>query len=105
MSSDFRINVDWLEGSGDDAVERAAFAQIVIEIANQAVTELEDLFSRTVRPGIRVRLGLLARRELVASPLGTRYAESKFRLVRLAPVALSGCCWQWLRLARHFIYE
>lgn len=53
MSKDFEIDVEWLEGSDRDPVERAAFAQIVISAAQQVTTELEDLFARTVRPGLR----------------------------------------------------
>ena len=53
MSKDFEIDAEWLEGSDRDAVDRAAFAQIVINAAQQITTELEDLFARTVRPGPR----------------------------------------------------
>ena len=53
MNKEFKINVEWLEGSDRDPIERAAFAQIVINAAQQITTELEDLFARTVRPGLR----------------------------------------------------
>ncbi len=53
MSNDFKIDVEWLEGSEPDPIERAAFAQIVINAAQQPATELEDLFARTIRPGLR----------------------------------------------------
>lgn len=53
MNEDFKINVEWLEGSDRDPVDRATFAQIVISAAQQNTTELEDLFARTIRPGPR----------------------------------------------------
>ena len=53
MNEEFKIEVEWLEGSDQAPVERAAFAQIVINAAEQTTTELEDLFARTIRPGLR----------------------------------------------------
>lgn len=53
MSEDFKIEAEWLEGSDQDSVDRATFAQIVINAAQQVTTELEDLYARTVRPGPR----------------------------------------------------
>lgn len=53
MNEDFTIDAEWLEGSDRNSVERAAFAQIVISAAEHPTTELEDLFSRTIRPGVR----------------------------------------------------
>lgn len=53
MTKDFEIDAEWLEGSDRDPVDRAAFAQIVINASQQITTELEDLFARTVRPGPR----------------------------------------------------
>lgn len=53
MNEEFSIDIDWLEGSEKDPVERATFALIAISAAQQSTTELEDLFSRTVRPGFR----------------------------------------------------
>lgn len=54
MSDAFKIQVvDWLEGGSHDPVERGSFALVAITIGEQVVTELEDLFARTVRRGIR----------------------------------------------------
>jgi len=61
MSEKFEITVAWLDGSGSDPVERATFAQIVINAAQQVTTELEDLAARTTRPGLRACAYDLAR--------------------------------------------
>ena len=53
MSDEFHIEADWLDGSQQDPVERFTFAQIVMNSADQILTELEDLFSRSIRPGVR----------------------------------------------------
>ena len=53
MTNEFPIDADWLEGAFDDPVERASFALISMSVGNQVVTELEDIFARTIRPGIR----------------------------------------------------
>jgi hypothetical protein len=53
MGQEFKIEVEWLEGSDGDPVERATFAQIVINAGQEIATELEDIFARTVRPGLR----------------------------------------------------
>ena len=53
MNEDFYIISEWLEGSDRDPVENAAFAQIVVVAAQQITTEVEDLFARTIRPGLR----------------------------------------------------
>ena len=53
MNQDFTIDAEWLEGSDQDSMNRVAFAQIVISAANQRTTELEDIFARTIRPGVR----------------------------------------------------
>jgi hypothetical protein len=53
VSDEFKIDVEWLEGSDGDPVERSSFAQIIIDAAQQTTTELEDLFARTIRPGLR----------------------------------------------------
>ena len=60
MSDSFKIELDWLEGSDRELVERESFAQIVVSAGNQITTELEDLFSRTIRPGPRVSAHSLA---------------------------------------------
>ncbi len=70
MNEEFKIDVEWLEGSDGDPVERAAFAQIVINAAQQITTELEDLFARTVRPGLRAS----------AYDLAVWFAENWWRL-------------------------
>jgi hypothetical protein len=54
MTDDFKIVVEWLEGSVPHPIERSTFATIVINTAGQDLTELEDLFAQTVRPGPRV---------------------------------------------------
>jgi hypothetical protein len=53
MSDEFRIEAEWLDNPQQDPVERSTFAQIVICSRNQIATELEDLFARTVRTGVR----------------------------------------------------
>lgn len=53
MNEELKIELEWLEGSDGDPVERSTFAQIEINAAQQITTELEDLFARTVRPGLR----------------------------------------------------
>lgn len=53
MNNSFRIEIDWLEGSDGAAPERASFAQIAINVEQTALTELEDLFARTTRNGLR----------------------------------------------------
>lgn len=70
MSEEFKIELEWLEGSDRDPVERSTFAQIEIRAAQQVATELEDLFARTVRPGLRAS----------AYELATWFAENWWRL-------------------------
>jgi len=53
MSEDFKIELEWLESSDREPVEKCTFAQIQINAAQQVATELEDLFAKTVRHGVR----------------------------------------------------
>lgn len=54
VKEEFKIDANWLEGSDKDPLERAAFAEITISATEEITTELEDCFSRTIRPGPRV---------------------------------------------------
>lgn len=53
MNKDFEVDVEWLEGSDKDPIERSAFALIAIKVVQETTTELEDIFARTTRPGLR----------------------------------------------------
>ena len=53
QKKEFEIAVEWLEGSDPEPVERASFAEIVINAEQNTTTELQDLFAQTVRPGPR----------------------------------------------------
>lgn len=53
MTEELKIEVGWFEGADGDPVDQSTFAQIEISAAQQVATELEDLFARTVRSGLR----------------------------------------------------
>ena len=60
MNDAFRIEVDWLEGMAGEQIERSTYAQVVMLVDDQPVTELDDLFARTVRSGLRASANHLA---------------------------------------------
>jgi hypothetical protein len=53
MNKLFGIEFNWLDRQGSEPVERMTFAEITITVAGVAVTELEDIYSRTIRPSMR----------------------------------------------------
>ena len=56
----FYIDFQWLNRDYGDAVDRATLAEITVTVTGQGATELEDLVSKTVRPGVRASAFALA---------------------------------------------
>jgi hypothetical protein len=53
MDRPFAIDFEWLDRPSAEGVERYTFASLIVSVADQILTELEDLNSRTVRASMR----------------------------------------------------
>ena len=53
MSEEFAVAVTWLEGPQGDPLEQSTFGEITITVSGEVATTVEDLFARSVRPGVR----------------------------------------------------
>jgi len=53
MDRPFAIDFEWLDRPTAEGVERFAFASLTVSVADQILTELEDMNSRTVRSSMR----------------------------------------------------
>ncbi|TNJ38962.1 hypothetical protein FGF66_06785 [Chlorobaculum thiosulfatiphilum] len=53
MDRPFAIDFEWLDRPSAEGVERYSFASLTVSVADQILTELEDLNSRTVRASMR----------------------------------------------------
>jgi len=53
MNRPFAIDFEWLDRPSVEGVERYTFASLTVSIADQILTEVEDLNSRTVRASMR----------------------------------------------------
>jgi hypothetical protein len=54
MSNAFAIDFEWLERYTPDEVEHVTFADIKITVEGVAITELEYLNAKTIRPAARL---------------------------------------------------
>lgn len=62
MSNELRFTIRaWLERTGGTPPENSAFGELEIRAGDELLTEVEDRFSQTVRPGVRVSAVHLAR--------------------------------------------